>query len=73
VEVNAGSYGSSSILSRLGDEKMLSAPQSICALTRCMLPCIVSSMVGFLVSAAAASALPVCLLAFVDFLHQQQP
>jgi len=68
VEVNAGSYGSLGFLSRLGDKKMLIAPQSICALTRCMLPCIFSTTVGFVVPAAAASALPVCLSAFVDFL-----
>jgi len=48
--------------------KILIAPQSICALTRCMLPCIFSTMVGFVVSAATSSALPVCLSAFVDFL-----
>jgi hypothetical protein len=66
--VNAGSYGSSSFLSRLGDIKMLIAPQSICTLTRCMLPCIFSTTVGFVVSAAAASALPVCLSASIDLL-----
>jgi len=68
VEVNAGLYGSSSFLTRLGDIKMLIAPQSICALTRCMLLCILSTTVGLVVSAATASALPVCILAFLDFL-----
>jgi len=68
VKVNAGSYGGSSFLSRLGDIMMLIAPQSISALTRCMLPCIYSTTVGCVVSAAAASALPVWLSAFVDFL-----
>jgi len=40
VKVDAGSYGSLSFLSRLADIQMLIALQSICALTRCMLPCI---------------------------------
>jgi len=68
VEVNAGSYGSLRFLSRLGGIMMLIALQSIRALTCRMLPCIFGTMVGFVDSAAAASALPGCLSAFVDFL-----
>jgi len=43
LKVNAGLYGSSSFLGRLGDITMLIAPQSICATTRCMLPCIIGT------------------------------
>ena len=68
VKMNADLSGCSSVLSRLGDKQMLIAPQSRCTLIWCMLPSIFSTTVGFVVSAATASALLVCLLAFVEFL-----
>jgi hypothetical protein len=67
VKVNASLYGGSSFLSRLGDIMMLIALQSISAVTRCISPCIFSTKVRFVVSAAAVSAFPVSLSAFVDF------
>ena len=58
VEVNAGSYGSSRVLSRLGDIKMLTAPRSISALTRCMLPCIFRTRTSWMICAESGLCVP---------------
>ena len=58
VKVNAGSYGSSSFLSRLGDIMMLIAPQSISALTRCMLPCIFHTRTSWMICAESGLRVP---------------
>jgi len=49
VEVNAGSCGNLSVLSRLGDTKMLIEPQSVSALTCCMLPCILITRTSWMI------------------------
>jgi len=58
VEVNAGSWGNSSFLSRLGDIKMLIAPQWISALTRCMLPCMFHTRTSWTICAESGLSVP---------------
>jgi len=72
VEVNAGLYSRSSFLSRPNNIQMLVAPQSICALTCCMLLCLCSTRVGLVVAAATAVSLPVWLSAFINSLWKPQ-
>jgi len=58
VEVNAGLYGSSSFLSRLSEIEMLIAPQSMCTLTCCMLPCIFHTRTSWMICAKSGLRVP---------------
>jgi len=58
VEVNAGLWGNSDFLSRLGDIKMLVAPQLISALTRCKLPSMSYTRTSWMICAEYGFSVP---------------
>ena len=53
-----GSWDNSSFLSRLGDIKMLVAPQSISALTCCMLPCMFRTRTSWMICDESGLSVP---------------
>jgi hypothetical protein len=57
-EVNAGSWGNSDFLSRLGNIKMLVAPVSISALTCCMLPYMFRTRTLWMICAESGLSVP---------------
>ena len=58
MEVTAGLWGNLSFLGRLGDIKMLVAPQLISALTRCMLPCMFHTRTSWTICAKSGFSVP---------------
>jgi len=58
MEVSAGAWGNSSFLSRLGDLKILIAPQLISSLTHCMLPCMFHTRTSRMICAESGLSVP---------------
>jgi len=58
VDVNAGSWGNSSFLTRLGYIEMLLAPQLISALPCCMLPCMFCTRTSWMICGKSGLSVP---------------